>query len=392
MAAKDNVLLSKLYPKIETKTKTNLTKLKQVIAKFIEVRGPQLYDIGPFDRIPFGGDDIENFFKALGITEREITEILSHTYYYPVANFNPRAAKDEFTVTVLTIIRYLYLKKMTKETELFMIYLAFSGKFYPSIHYGSYKVVPPSEYRHVMEYVINNRLSNKFDIKREGSVFGAIKSICNTWLETYDDKLKRYEDEDVVYLIQQLHNRIKSFMINIAEVYYEVYDNKNIYMTYDSDNLSDDDYHVADNDSLLIERCVEKTMNNLNNASIDYRICKMASDSNVKTDEVKGIMELVLNDTENIIEVKELIRLIVTEYMVNSKSKDIRDIDFISKSITPKPNSKNPNIIRQREIIEGWLDDKSPAYRKRKSREATKSSYHKSVMTYIVLLIHNANK
>ncbi len=390
--AQSDVLVKKLYPKIETKAKTNLTKLKQNIAKFIEVRGPQLYDIAPCDRIVFGGQDIEDFFKALGITEREVTEILSETYYYPMANFNPRAAKDEFTIAVLLIIRYLYLKKMYKETELFTIYLAFSGKFYPSVHFGSYKVVPPSEYRHIMEYVVNHKLSNKFDIKREGSVFGAVKSICKTWLEAYDDKLKRCEDEDIVYLIQQLHTRLKSFMINIAEVYYEVYNNKDAYMTFDGDNLSEDDYHLADSDSLKIERHVEKTMSNLNNASIDYKLCKMASDSNVKTDEVKGIMELVLNDTDNLVEVKELIRLIIVEYFAVSKNKDIRDIDFISKSITPKPNSKNPNIIRQREIIEGWLDEKSSVYRKRKSREATKSSYHKSVMTYIVLLIHNANK
>lgn len=390
--AQSDVLVKKLYPKVEAKAKTNVNKLKQNIAKFMEVRASQLYDIAPCDRIVFGGQDIENFFKALGITEREVKEILSQTYYYPVANFNPRAAKDEFTVTTLLLVRYFYLKKMHKETELFSIYLAFSGKFYPSIHYSSYPVVPPSEHRHVMEYVVNNILSNKFDIKREGSVFAAIKSICKTWLETYDDKLKRCDDEDVVYLIQQLHNRIKSFMKNIAEVYYDVYDNKDSYMTYDGDNLSEDNYHIADSDSLRIERHVEKTMSNLNNASIDYKMCKMASDSNVKTDEVKGIMELVLNDTDNLPEVKELVRSIVTEYFTNSKNKDIRDIDFISKSITPKPNSKNPNIIRQREIIEGWLDDKSPAYRKRKSREATKSSYHKSVMTYIVLLIHNANK
>lgn len=387
-----DILVKKLYPKVEAKLKTNTNKLKQNIAKFLEVRGPQLHDIAPCDRIVFGGQDIEDFFKALGMTEIEVREILSQTYYYPMANFNPAAAKDEFTVTVLSIIRYFYLKKMQKELELFTIYLAFSGKFYPSIHYGSYPVVPPSEHRHIMEFVVNNKLSNKFDIKREGSVFKAVKSICITWLETYDDKLKIYEDEDVVYLIQQLHNRIKSFMKNIAEIYYEVYDDKDMYMTYDSDNVSEDNYHLADSDSLKIERHVEKTMAHLNGSNIDYKMCKMASDSNVKTDEIKSIMELVLNDTNNLPEVKELVRGIITEYFTNSKSKDIRDIDFISSSITPKPNSKNPIIIRQREIIERWLDSNSPAYRRRRSREATKSSYHKSVMTYMVLLIHNANK
>ena len=387
-----DVILKKLYPKISAKAGTNTNKLKQNIGVFIEQRSKDIYDIAPCSVMHVGAEDIERFFKALGMTEKEVTEVISQTYYYPMANFNPRAAKDEFTVAVLCLIRYYYLKKMTKEVELFSIYLAFSGKFYPSIHHGSFPVVQPSEYRHIMEYVVNHKLSNKFDLKREGSVFGAVKSVCKTWVNTYDDRLKSFEDEDVVYLIQQLHNRIKSFMINIAKIYYDVYDNKDSYMTYDSDDVSEDNYHLADNDMLRIERHTEKTVSYITSNSVDYKICKMASDSNVKTDEVKGIMELVLNDTQNLPEVKELVRLIITEYFAESKTKDIRDIDFISKSITPKPNSKNPNVIRQREIIEGWLSDNSPVYRKRRSREATKSSYHKSVMTYIVLMIHNANK
>jgi hypothetical protein len=78
--------------------------------------------------------------------------------------------------------------------------------------------------------------------------------------------------------------------------------------------------------------------------------------------------------------------------MVNSKDKDIKNIDFISTSITPKPNTKNTNILREKEIVEDWLNENSPSYRKRRSREATKSSYHKSVITYFTLCIYSANK
>ena len=45
-----------------------------------------------------------------------------------------------------------------------------------------------------------------------------------------------------------------------------------------------------------------------------------------------------------------------------------------------------------KEIVELFLNENSPAYRKRRSREATKNSYHKSIMTYFVLLIHGSNK
>lgn len=402
----EDAILKKIYPIISTKMNKNANKFKQCIARFVEKRSNELYDIAPCDRIYFGQEDLDDFYKSTEIEIAEVQSAIEQTYYYPMANFNPRAAKDEFTIAMMCVIRYFYLNHKEKELELSMIYLAFSGKFYPSIHSGQFPKFQPSEYRYIMEsvefkdsfhqvlneYVVNNSLSNRFDLKREGTVFGAIKSICITWKDSYKNRLKSFDDEDIVYLIQQLHNRIKSFMKNIAEIYYDIYQKKDRYFTYDGDSLDQDDYHIADSDSLKIERIVEKTLNYINNTSVDYKICKMASDTNVKTDEVKSIIESILNDRDNISEVRELLRIIVTEFYASNANTDVTDIKFITVSITPKPNTKNPNLIRQKEIVESWLDENSPAYRKRKSREATKSSYHKSVLTYFVLMIHNANK
>ena len=40
-----------------------------------------------------------------------------------------------------------------------------------------------------MDYVVNNLLTQKFDLKREGTVIGAIRSINNTLIESYSDLL-----------------------------------------------------------------------------------------------------------------------------------------------------------------------------------------------------------
>ena len=386
------VIIKRLYPKVSTNTSKNFNKIKICISKFMERRSKELHDIAPCDRIYFGANDLEEFYAAIGMKPEENKDVLKDTYYYPMANFNPRAAKDEFTVAVLCMIRYLYLQKREKETELAMLYLAFSGSFYPSIHYGSFPKVQPSEYRHIMEYVVNHQLSNRFDLKSQGSVFKAVKSICTTWLESYHDMIKDFSDEDVVYLIQQLHNRIKSFMKNIAEVYYDTYDKKDSYLTYDGDSLSDDNYHMADSDSLKIERAVEKTMSYINSTTVDYALCKIASDKGMQPLEIKEILECILNNTENIGEVKELVRLIISNYFADSKKKDLQDIEFLAISVTPKPNSKSPDVIRQRQIVETWLDENSERYRRRKNRPDTKSRYNKSITSYFVLLIHNSNK
>ena len=388
----NTILLDNLYPKISTSIKPNISKYKQAVGKSIERRSKDLYDICPCDRLYFTFDDIENFYKALNITANSIKEILSKTYYYDIEKFNPRSAKDEFTVAMIMVIRYFYKQKMQKELELSAVYLSFSSKFYPSIHHGLFPKVQPSEHRYVMEYVVNSKLSNKYDLKKYGNIFNSIKSISNTWITSYKDRLNRCEDEDVVYVIQQLHSRIKSFMKNIAEVYYDVYSNKEEYMVYDSDNLNDTGYRLVDNDSLKIERALEKTMEMLNTSSVDYRNCKMCADSNIKTDEIKSIIETILNDSNNVPLIKDLCRCIITEYFINSKNKDIRDIDFLTTTMSVKPNTKNPNILKEKQLIEYLLSENSPSYLRRKSREATKNSYHRAILIYFTLSIHSANK
>ena len=135
------------------------------------------------------------------------------------------------------------MKNDKKNAELAGLYLAFSGKIYASAHYNSFEFAP-TDYRHVMEYAINN-MSNKYDIVKEGSVIGAVRSLTDTYMDSYRSRFKDFDDDDVSYLLQQLKNRVKAFIINIAKEYYTAYENKD-YITYDSDNLSEKDV-----DSLL---------------------------------------------------------------------------------------------------------------------------------------------
>ena len=384
------VAVNKIYPIVEKSLQKNTPAYKKNVQEFIKDRSKDLYDIVPVRRIPFGSEDIDSFFKAMKIDKNEITQCLSETYYWNM-NFNPRAAKDEFTMTMMMVIRYFLLKNKQTDAEISTIYLAFSGKFYPSIHSQKFKI-PPEKYRHIMEYVLNNVLTQKYDLKREGSVFGAVRSICRTWLRTYTPKFKNPDDEDVADMIQQLHGRIKSFLGNIAAAYYDTYEKRDSYFAYASDSNDQDSFRIADNDSLLAERCVENAMNWITTKQVDYKLCKWASDKNVKVDEIKSIIESIQEDSDNLLLIREMMQLIIADYFSTSRNKDVTSYEFINKSFVAKPNSKNKYVIRQKEIIEYFLDENSPAYRKRKSRPDTKSSYYKSILTYYVLVINESNK
>lgn len=389
--ADTNEIKKRLYPMVEEAMDKPATKTayKKLVNEFISNRAEDLYDTLPCSRILCSEAEMDKLFQVLKIDKSQVKDIISSTYYGPVANFNPLAAKHEFTITQLMVVRYFFLNNMKKETELAMLHLAFSGKFYPSLHYRSYPTVTPV--RHIMEYVVNNRLSKKFDLAAYGSIIGAVKSVSTTWMETYRDRFKKLDDEDVVYLIQQLHSRIGSFMKNIAEEYYQVYDDKDTYFTYSSDSLDPDNFHLADNDTLRISRITEKATNYINTNGVDYRICKMCSNSDITPNECKAVIESIIGSRENIATIKELISLMISLYF-STGERDVTDIKFITYTIAPKPNAKQKEIVRSKEIIENWLCESGTAYMRRRSRVATRNSYERAVRMYFALVIHNSDR
>lgn len=383
-------ILNVAYKQVETKIKNNLSGYKKCVSKYINSRSDILYANAPYQKMYFSQNDIDDFYQSTKIDQSVIKGAIANTYYAGIANFNPSYAKDDFVVSMMCLIRYFKLKNDSKNLDLAMIHLASSGKYYTSIFHGSFPTFDPQE--HIMEYVVTHMCNNKFDIVREGTIIGALRSICNTWIQSYGQRFKDFHDDDVVYLIQQLHNRIRSFMNNIAELYYKAYEDKEYYITYDSDNLTDNDYHLADSDSLKMERIVNATMNEINTHGVDHKICKTASNDNVKVTELKSIIENILDKPENIPYIREYITLMVACYFQQSKNKDVRDLDFVTFSIKTKPNTKDKHIIRQGELLDIILLNNSEHFKRRRNRAATEQAYYRAINAYFALLIQKAAK
>ena len=205
---------------------------------------------------------------------------------------------------------------------------------------------------------------------------------------------KKFADEDVVYVIQQLYSRIGSFIKNIAEEYYKVYDDQDLYIAYAGDDLSEENYRLSDSDSLKINRWVDKAMTYMTNNGVDYSICRACSDVNITTNEIKSIMESLLGDPQATVKLRELVMLMIITYQNYSgtKDKDITNPKFITYSIAAKPNAKQKELVRMQQLVEELLSENSPAYIRRRSRASTKNSFEKALRTYLALNIHNANR
>ena len=383
-------ILNIAYPEVERcfKQSTTLARYKRFMSEFMSKRQKQLYSNVPNQMILYSYDDINKWFAATGVDKNTIKSGIKQTFYANIGAFNPQYAKDESTVALLCMLRYFHTNKMQKELELGMINMAFSGKYYPSIFYRSFKFEPAD---YVMDYVVNHMLSNKFDVIRYGNVISAVKSQSSTWYNTYKNKFDTFTDEDVCYLLQQLHNRIGSFIINIAELYYEAYKNKDNFITYDSDNVSEDDYHLADNDSFKLNRIIDNTMNELCGKNIDFVQCRRAANSMVRFEELKSILDCLLADEKNIPLIREYVSLMVSTYFAQSKFKDITDIAFISFSIKAQPNTRDPYLIKKRHLIDQILINNSENFQRRRNRAATESAYYRAINAYLALMIKKAN-
>lgn len=382
-----SILIKKLYPLVEEKLQKQDSKFQANIAKFMNDRHELLFDIAPYDRIYFNQQDIDNMYKSLNMTEKEVEEIMRECFFWDKP-YNPQCAKEPYVMTLMMCIRYYLKNNKRKQAELTAIYLAFTGKFYASLHGAAFPKVAPSKYKTTMDFVINNMLSDKFDLKKEGTVFGAIKSLCITWLNTYGDKLiGKLTDDEIGKLVQQLRDRERSFIMNIAKLFYEAWQNKN-YLNYETDNLSEEEFRLTDNDSATAARLTENTMNYLTSNYVSLEICNKCKDQNVKSTEIKDIFESILADNNNLPEVRRVVNILISDFMRNNPGKKVGSIEFVSYSIKPKPNTKDKYLIELKETVLQWLDENSAQYRKRKSRKATQISYYKSILMYLVLVIN----
>jgi hypothetical protein len=381
-----NVIATELYDFIKDKIAKNENKYKAHLANFFNKNHNIMYDIGPYDIIYYTKSDSNNLFNSLGITEKQVSDILKGCYWYG-KDINPPCVKEPYVEVIMVIIIYFLKHKKQKEAEISIIYLAFSGKFYASL-FAKWFPIPPSKYRSTMDYVINNMLNDKFDLKTTGSVFGAIRKLSITTLETYKNEiLNDCEDEDIKYFVQQLRDRESAFLYKIAKLYYNAFENK-YYLNYESDNVTDaDEFRITDSDATIAARITENAVNFMLVNNVDLSICNEFKDANLRPTELRDIIEAIVSDKHNINQMYRVCNILICDFMRNNHGVRVDNIAFIEYSLKEKPNSKDKYIIELQEIIMSWLDENSPNYRRRKSRKATAIAYRKAVKYYFIRII-----
>lgn len=383
-----SVINTDLYPVISKSLDSNLKKYKAMIAEFMNKSHDGMYEIAPYDNIYYSPSDKQKLFTSLGLSEQDVADIMRHCFFWSKP-YNPQAAKEPYVMTLMCALRYFLKNKKQQEVELTAIYLAFSGKFYASCFGAEFPKAPPSRYRAAMDYAINNMVNYKFDIKRLGNMFGAIKALCLTWLDTYGDEIASDIDDDRIgKILQQLKGRILSLLVNIGNLYYEAYYDKK-YLNYESDSLIDgEEFRITDNDANTAARITNAAVTYMVSNAVNMKICNgFSNDRNVKPLELKDIIESIVSNKKNIPELRRVINILICDFMRKNKGKHPSDLEFINYGLKEQPNTNDKYIKEMLAIITNWLEENSEDYRRRKNRQATVISYRKSIKYYLCMII-----
>jgi hypothetical protein len=280
------------------------------------------------------------------------------------------------------MIKFFYDAGKTKEMQMVILDLSFAiyaTKFY------TYWQYPPN--KNIMDYTVNN-LSNRYDLKKLGSIIKVLQKISFNCHDKYADYLKdnNFCDRRIVEYIQNLFTRINNMLQEIAKQYYKNKDSGK-YLNYNQDDNSAENFHENDNISYKIENLANKVTNKILTSGMNPQIAEASAKlAGVSILSIKETVDKVIEKEDN--EIKEFVSLFLQQYLVIDKhpmetisSKNY--ITYINK-IYSKSNTSDKGIIRIKELLDKWLNDNCEKY-KRTQRTATLIAFRKAIYYFFTL-------
>lgn len=188
-----------------------------------------------------------------------------------------------------------------------------------------------------MKFIIEKKLSNKFLIKKYGSLFLTTQAMITTLItsDTMKSKIDHLEDdENLRKIINSISTRLNNMMKEIANVYYSMGDSNETIYTQDENSTQEGKLSLTNN-SIALQN-LKNIITNYNPATIDYRILNILR---IQSPIKRYFMQKILLNTE--CNYFSQISNLYIDYYVKSYGSDIQLMkkDFIPKSDTARMNS-----------------------------------------------------
>jgi hypothetical protein len=383
------ILKTALYKKIvdNISIEKNKKELFKYIAnfrnKYISIlSNPLITKIIPFNHM---GEDARVVYRCCGLTEDEINPAIEKA---KIAVKLDAVGKNvtPFNVVMIMLISYFYDDKPRLKSLL----LYYACGMYYLIYSGMFKKFGPDE--ECMQYTVDN-LSNKFILKKEGSLEKAMVLSLQNGVDHYRTVLKNLSDYDICNtLIPGLRTRVASMLQSVAGEYFENYAKGNKIFTQKEYNEEGEFIIDRESDIARVNRAASAAAINFYshpiNLNIIRTVAKMHTDAS--ENEIRACIEYI-HDEPDSKSVQRFYESIFTAFFNDNPTfttEDLYSMKFLAaaNSIYKKGNSKDSNIVAIKSITHDWLSKGSPVYA-RSTRVATINTYRKCIFMYFVMAV-----
>jgi len=374
-----------IYPKMKEKLKETSRDIINHIVSYIDRNHDVLFNSGLYQLYWNTGDckDTQILFDSLGYTSDEIADAIKET---GVNNSSWKVYNKPHNWAFVCILKYFHDNEDDKSLNIVLLDLSFS--MYATLFYKYFRF-PPN--KNIMTYTVNN-LSNRYDLKKIGTLIGVLQKIAQGSHEKYREYLenKEFSDRHIVEYVMNLNTRINNFVKEIKREY-EKNKSEGSYLNYQEDDYSEENYHENDNQSYNVERLTNKVVNKILTSTVNHSICEVSAKlTNVSVSEIKSSIDKII-DKENS-EIHDFISCFLQQYLVVEKHpiETISSKNYLTyiNQIYTKSNTKEETVIRMKELLDKWLNETSERY-KQTERLATLNNYRKAIYFYFTLSVQS---
>lgn len=377
-----------LYPNVEESlsNKRNRDEYITIVKKYIDDNTQILSTLAIHKRLLMN-DDFKNKLIALsGLDDRQVKTAVKASSY---VDEKWRRATSTFSITCLLVARYGILDGTTHGQELaYIALMSLAYQMYSSAHYQTYEREPSEE---VTNYALT-KLKTQHFLKQTGSIHGMLdKTVTGSYLEKYTEDLKEGSDKSITKLISGLKDRVNSLVYNIGDIVHDAA-RTGKYMYQQSDDRSEDNYRIADNNMYVINTTTANTTVAVCSGDIDFGIVKasVALNPGASDSKVESMLRIITRERRP--EVSKMIEYIMVNYMLktrNARISEFKSERFLSESLLHyRSNASDGLMVKIKDLLDDWQDNliTKSSIKISKSRSSA-DAYKRALYTFLVLSI-----
>ena len=284
-------------------------------------------------------------------------------------------------VLSLMILREMYKAKVDdKMIAIYMYYLGYS--YYWEQYTVFFKSFNPD--KRIVEYTINN-LSNRYMIRKCGSVDSLIYYAISTAIARYKERIINCADYEIMWVSDRISTRLRGYVKSFANPIHENSKKKNMIFSSKQIDSEGKQIEMETNATVAMSLADQYTTSFMGNPPSEKWLDVIAKKNGVSVNDLRNTIYIIKK--EDFANINKFYQAMFYIFLVTceEKAEDIRSTRFIvvMDKVYKKGNSDDKNIKLIKSFLHKWLQLGSATYRT-SNRAETLNKFKRSIFEYFV--------